>query len=189
MPANLENSAVATGLEKVSFHSNPKETQCQECSNFCTVALISQSNAQNSPSQASTVCELRNSRSSNWIQERNRNQRWNCQHMLDNRKKQRVPEKCLLLIYWLYRIFGLTHSKLWKLYKRWEYQTILSASREICMQVKKQQLELEMEQWSSSKLGKEYVKAVYCHPVYLICMQSTRVHNAKGWAGWITSRN
>ena len=41
MPANLENSAVALGLEKVSFHSNPKERQCQECSNYCTIALIS----------------------------------------------------------------------------------------------------------------------------------------------------
>ena len=41
MPANLENSAVATGLEKVSFHSNPKERQCKECSNYCTIALIS----------------------------------------------------------------------------------------------------------------------------------------------------
>ena len=39
--------------------------------------------------------------------------------------------------------------------------------REICMQVKKQQLELDMEQWTASKLGKEYVKAVYCHPAYL----------------------
>ena len=41
MPANLENSAVATGLAKVSFHSNPKERQCQRCSNYHTVALIS----------------------------------------------------------------------------------------------------------------------------------------------------
>ena len=41
MPANLENSAVATGLEKVSFHSNPKQRQCKECSNYHTVALIS----------------------------------------------------------------------------------------------------------------------------------------------------
>src|SRR5574340_553511 len=41
MPANLENSAVATGLEKVSFHSNPKERQCQKCSNYCTIAHIS----------------------------------------------------------------------------------------------------------------------------------------------------
>ena len=41
MPANLENSAVATGLEKVSFHSNHKERQHKECSNYCTTALIS----------------------------------------------------------------------------------------------------------------------------------------------------
>ena len=44
MPANLENSAMATGLEKVSFHSNPKERQCQKkCSNYHTIALISHS--------------------------------------------------------------------------------------------------------------------------------------------------
>ena len=41
MPTNLENSAVATGLEKVSFHSNPKESNAKECSNYCTIALIS----------------------------------------------------------------------------------------------------------------------------------------------------
>ena len=41
MPANLENSAVATGLEKVSFHSNPKESNAKECSNYSTIALIS----------------------------------------------------------------------------------------------------------------------------------------------------
>ena len=41
MSVNLENSAVATGLEKVSFHSNPKERQCQRMSNYHTVALIS----------------------------------------------------------------------------------------------------------------------------------------------------
>ena len=41
MPANLENSAVATGLEKVRCHSNPKESQCQKCSNYHTTALIS----------------------------------------------------------------------------------------------------------------------------------------------------
>ena len=41
MPANLENSAVATGLEKVSFHSNLKERQCQRMLKYCTIALIS----------------------------------------------------------------------------------------------------------------------------------------------------
>ena len=41
------------------------------------------------------------------------------------------------------------------------------------MQVKKQQLELDMEQWTGSKLGKEYIKAVYCHLAYLTYMQNT----------------
>ena len=41
------------------------------------------------------------------------------------------------------------------------------------MQVKKEQLELDMEQWTGSTLGKEYVKAIYCHPAYLTFMQST----------------
>ena len=60
-----------------------------------------------------------------------------------------------------------------KFFKRWEYQTTLPASWEIYMQVKKQQLEPDMEQQTGSKLGKEYVKAVYCHPAYLTYMQST----------------
>ena len=41
MPANLENSAVATGLEKVSFHSRLNKGNAKECSNYCTIALIS----------------------------------------------------------------------------------------------------------------------------------------------------
>ena len=60
-----------------------------------------------------------------------------------------------------------------KFLKRWKYQTPLPASWDICMQVKKHQLELHMEQWTGSKLGKEYIKAAYCHPSYLAYMQST----------------
>ena len=54
-----------------------------------------------------------------------------------------------------------------KIYNRWEYQTTWPASWDICVQVKKQQLELDMEQQTGSKSGKEYVNAVYCHPAYL----------------------
>ena len=59
------------------------------------------------------------------------------------------------------------------LFKRWEYQTTLSSSWEICMQVRKQMLKLDMEQHTGPELGKEYVKAMYCHPAYLAYMQST----------------
>ena len=57
-----------------------------------------------------------------------------------------------------------------KFLNRWEYQTTWPASWEICMQVRKQQLELDVQQQIGSKSGKEYVKAVYCHPAYLTYM-------------------
>ena len=59
-------------------------------------------------------------------------------------------------------------TKCGKFLKRWEYQTTVPACWETSMQVKKQQLELDMEQQTGSKLGKEYVKVVYCHPAYFI---------------------
>ena len=48
------------------------------------------------------------------------------------------------------------------------------------MQVKKQQLELDMKQWSGSQLGNEYIKVVYCHPAYLTYVQSTSC-KISGW--------
>ena len=68
------------------------------------------------------------------------------------------------------------HNKLFKIPKEWEYQTTLPASWDICMQVKKQQWELDMEQQTGSKWGKEYVKAVYCHHAYLTDTQSVCMH-------------
>ena len=66
----------------------------------------------------------------------------------------------------------VNHNKLWKFLKSWEYQTTLPVSWETCLWVKKQQLELNMEQLTGSKLGKEDDKAVYCHPACLTYMQS-----------------
>ena len=67
----------------------------------------------------------------------------------------------------------VNHKEQWKVLKRWEYETILSVSWETCMQIKKQQLESDMEQWTGSKLGKEHVQAVHCHSAHLTYMQST----------------
>ena len=78
------------------------------------------------------------------------------------------------------------HNKLENSY-RWEYQTTLPASWEICMQVKKQQLKPDMEQWTGTKLGKEYIKAVYCHPAYLTyiyaeyIMRNAELDDAQAW--------
>ena len=135
-------------------------------------------------------------------------------------KSMIVQEKHLLLLYWLCQSLWLCGSTVvWittncgKFLRGWEYHTTWSASWEICMQVKKQQLELDVEQQTGSELGKEYFKAVYCHLAYLTYMQSSvqfssvaqlcptlrnpmncstpslRVHHAKCQAGWSTCWN
>ena len=67
----------------------------------------------------------------------------------------------------------LDHKKLWKILKEVGIPDHLTCLREICLQAKKQQLELDMEQQTGFKSEKEYVKAIYCHPAYLTSMQST----------------
>ena len=65
------------------------------------------------------------------------------------------------------------HNKLWKILQEMGLPDHLSCLLRNLYEVKKQQLEPDMEQQPGSKLGKEYVKAVYCHPAYLTYMQST----------------
>ena len=79
----------------------PKKGNAKEFSNYHIVALISyqEDYAQNPSSQASTVCELRTYRCTGWIQKRQRNQRPNCQHLLDHRKSKRIPKKHLFLLH------------------------------------------------------------------------------------------
>ena len=88
--------------------------------------------------------------------EKQKNQRSNCQHPLDHRKSKRIPEKTSIsallttpkpLTVWITTNCG-------QFLNRWVYQTTLPAPWEICMQIMKQQLESDMEQWTGSKLGK-----------------------------------
>ena len=108
MPANLETSAVATGLEKVSFHSNAKE-----CSNHCTSALISHASKVmlkilQARLQQYVNCELPD------VQARFRKgkgTREKCQHLLDHWKTKRVLEKHLHPLYWLCQSLWLCGSQ------------------------------------------------------------------------------
>ena len=79
-----------------------------------------------------------------------------------------------------FSVQGLHFLMLTWFWKRWEYQTTWPAPCEICMQVKKQQLEPDMEPQTGSKSRKEYVNAVYCHPAYLTYMKSTSCE-MPGW--------
>ena len=119
-----------------------KRDNAKECSNYCTVALISHTSKimlNNFQSQASAVYAWWTCRSSTWIYQRQRNQRLNYQHPLDHWKSKRVPEKHLLLLYLLHQSFWLCGpQQIGKFFKGWENQTILPASWEICIQFKKQ---------------------------------------------------
>ena len=177
MPANLENSTVATGLEKVSFHSNPKESQCKECSNYCTIALISHAykgmlKILRAKFQQYVSHEFPDVQVGFRKGRRTRDQIANI-HWIT--KSTREFQKNIRFCFTDYaKAFDcVDHNKLWKILQELGIPDHLPASWEICMQVKKQQLELDMEQQTGSKLGKEYVKTVYCHPAYLTYMQST----------------
>ena len=77
------------------------------------------------------------------------------------------------------------HNKLWKAPKEMGIPDHHTCLWETCMQVKKQQLELDMKQWTASKLGEQYIRAVYGHTTYLTHMQS-RSCEILGWmnCGW-----
>ena len=99
-------------------------------------------------------------------------QRSNCQHPLNHRKSKRIPEKTSVsasltipkpLIVWI-----TTNWKIFKMMRTPDDFTCLLRNQD-----KKQQLEPDMEQQTGSKLGKEYIKAIYCHLAYLTYMQST----------------
>ena len=152
MPGNLENSAVATGLEKVSFHSNLKERQCQR-KLYCTIALTSYTGKVvlkilQARLQQYVNCELPDVQASFRKGTGTRGQIANICWII---KKAREFQKNIYFCFIDYaKAFDyVDHSK--PFFKRWEYKTTWPASWEICMQVRKQQLELDVEQQAGSK--------------------------------------
>ena len=115
MPANLEDTAVATRMEKVSFHSNLRERQCQRIFKLLhsvqTVALISHVSKVMLKILQAGLRKKWTSRCPSWIEKRQRNQRSDCHHLLDHRKSRRVPEKHLILLYWLHHSLWLCRSQ------------------------------------------------------------------------------
>ena len=104
----------------------------------------------------------------------------------DHRRGKRIPGKKSTSLSTLKSLTVWIITNCGKFLKRWEYRTTLTASSDPCMQVRRQQLELDMEERTCSKIGKEYIKNVYCPPAYLTYMP---VHHAKCGAGWSTSWN
>ena len=97
--------------------------------------------------------------------------------------------ECQKNIYFCFTDYAKTsacvdHNKLWKVLKEMGIPDHLTCLLRNCMCVKEQQLEPDTEQWTGSKLGKEYDKAVYCYPVCLTYMQSTSCEIL----GWMNHR-
>ena len=175
MPPNLEKSAVATGLEKVSFHSNPKERQCHRMlkpPHNCT--CLTQNNAQNSPSQASTVyeCELPDVRAGLRKGRGTRDQIAKIRWIIE--KASKFQKNIYFCIVNYAKAFDcVDHNKLWKILQEIGIPDHLTCLLKNLYAGRNQQLELDMEQQTGSKQEKEYAKALCCHPAYLTYMQST----------------
>ena len=147
--SNLENSAVAQDWKKSLFIQIPKKGNTKEWWNYRMIELISHASKVTlkilqARLQQYVNCELPD------VQAGFRKDRGTSDQIANTRsifkKSKSVPEKHLLLLYWLHWILWLCGSQqTGKFFKRWEYQTTSPASWEICMQVKKQQLELDME--------------------------------------------
>ena len=146
MPANLENSAVATGVEKSVFIPIPKKGNAKECSNYHTIALISHISKVmlkilQARLQESMNCEHPD------VQARFRKGRENRDQIVNIRWIIEKARKFQKNIYFCFIDYPKTfdHNKLWKILKEMGIPDHLTASWEICMHVKKQQLELDME--------------------------------------------
>ena len=118
-----------------------------------------------------------------WFSVRQRNQRSNCQHPLDHGKSKRVQKNIYFCFIDYAKAFDcVDHKKLWKILKEMRIPDHLTCLLETYMQVRKQQLELDMEQQTDSKQENEYVKAVYCHPFNLYAeyiMRNTGLEEAE----------
>ena len=144
MPANLENAVLwPQDWKRSVFIPIPKQGNAKECSNCCTIALISHADKVMFKIlffmyclQQYMNCEISDVHARYRKGKGTKDQIANIHWII---KKARVPEKHLLLLYWLCQILWLCGSQqIGKFLKRWEYQTMLPVSWEICVQVKKQ---------------------------------------------------
>ena len=153
----------------------PKKGNAKECSNYHTIALISHTSKVmlkilQAKLQQYVNNELPDVQAGFRKGRGTRDQIANIHWIIG--KTREFQKKNLLLLFWLCQRLWLCASE--KTMENSERDgNTRPASWKICMHVRKQQLELDMKQQTGSKSGKEYVKAVYCHPAYLTYMQST----------------
>ena len=168
---------LSSGHRKRSvFIPIPKKGNAKKCSNYCKIALISHTSKVTlkilQPRLQQYVnCELPDVQAGFRKGRGTRDQIANVCWIITKESSRKTSTSALLTIPQPLTVWITTNCG--KFWKRWEYQTTWPASWETCMKIRKQQLELDMEQQTGSKSEKQYVKAVYCHPAYLTYRQST----------------
>ena len=183
MPANLENSAVAIGLERSVFILIPKKGNAKECSNYRTIALISHA--------TKVMLKILQARLQQYMNHE-------LPDVQDRFRKSRGTRDQIANIHWIIEIASkfqessyfcfidyvkafdcVDHNKLWKSLKKMGIPDHL-----VCLpknlHAGQEATEPNMKQWTGSKLGKEYIKSVYCYLAYLTYMQSTSCE-MPGW--------
>ena len=144
----------------------PNKSTAKKGSNYHTIALISH--------DSKILLKILQARLQQYVNQvlpdvqvglgKQRNQRSHCQHLLDHRKSKKNIYICFTNCA---KTFDCVNHTMWKILQQMGIPDHLTCLLRSLYAGKKQQLELDMEQWTGSKLGKEYVKAVYCHPAYL----------------------
>ena len=145
-----------------------KKGNAKKCSNYCTIALISHTSKVKLKIFQARLQQYMNHELPD-VQAVFRKGRGTRDQIANITKESSRKTSASALLTMPKHLTMWITTNCGKFWKRWEYLTTWPTSWEICMQVKKQQLELDMK-LAFSKSGKEYVKSVYCHPVYLTYM-------------------
>ena len=176
MPANLENSAVATGLEKVSFHSNPKERQCQRMLNLPQIALISDA--------GKVMLKILQARLQQYINgelldvqagfrkgKETRDQIANISWIIE--KARELKKKIYFCFIDYAKAFDcVDHKKLENSERDGNTRPPdLPLEKLVCRSGRTVRIGYGTTDWF--QIGKGVFKALYCHPAYLTSMQST----------------
>ena len=155
----MGNSAVATGLEKISFHSSLKERQAKECSNYCTVVLISYASKVMLKILQARLQQYMNGeipdRKGRWTRDQIANILW----IIEKARESPSPPKKIYFQFIDYTtaLDCVDHNKVWKILKDMgipdHLTCLIKKKKKNCKQDKKQQLESDMKKQSGSTLG------------------------------------
>ena len=173
MPANLENSAMITRLEKVSFHSHSKGGNVKVCSNYCTIALISHARKVMLKILQARLQQYVNREMFKLVLEKAEKPEIKSPTSTGSSKKQEYRKTSISALLIMPKPLTLWITINWKILKEMRIPDQLTCLLRNLHAGQEATVRTGHGTMDWFQIGKEYVKAVYCHPAYLTYMQST----------------